>query len=375
MRALVLGATGFIGRRVAAELARSDEVEKLTVAGRDRGQVSGLASLLGGPSSGVEAGAFDLTDEAALVSLARDHDVVVSCAGPTHDMEAAGLDAAISSGTTYLSLCNDLDALEGAMARDERARAAGTTVVSGCGLSPGLTNLLAAMGAAELERLDELDIAVAYSLADSYGPATIADVLLSFAGPAPYVSDGRRATARAGEWPKLVYFPEPVGWAETFVSAHPEATTLHRLYPDIRSLLYRSGYTERVAMDAIRGSVALGIATAAPTRGLWHRVLHRSRPLVGMLPPRGSQWTATRVDVRGRMEGRAVTISLGIVDRLVNLAALPLARAALELGTKRAGLPGVHTPDEVFEPAAFLATLGRRGLRMARLAPEVLEPK
>jgi lysine 6-dehydrogenase len=373
MRALLLGATGTVGRRVAGELARSDEVEGLTISGRDGGEAGRLAALLGGGSSTVQASAFDVTDARALQSTARRHDVIVSCAGPTHDLEPDTVRVAVETGTPYVSLCNDHAAALEALAFDSRARAAEVTVVTGCGMSPGLTNLLTAMGVAELEELEEVDIALALSLADSYGKATMIDVLYSFEGEAPYVSDSRPVTGRAGEWPKLVYFPEPVGWVETFICAHPEAATLHDRHPEMRSFLYRAGYTERAAMDAVRGSVALRIAKSAATRLLWQRLLHAFRPVVAVLPPRGARWTAVRVDVRGRTEGRAVTISFGIVDRLVNLAALPLARAALEVGTRRIVLPGVHSPDDVFEPAPFLGALVRRGLRMARLAPELLE--
>jgi lysine 6-dehydrogenase len=373
MRALLLGATGIVGRRVAGELARSDDVEGLAIAGRDAAGAGRLASLLEASRSTVEAHAFDVTDVGALKSNARRHDVIVSCAGPTHDLEGDIVRAAVEAETPYVSLCNDHIAALEAMALDAQARAAEVTVVTGCGLSPGLTNLLTTMGVAELEELEEVDIALALSLADSYGKATMIDVLYSFEGGAPYVSDSRLATGRAGEWPKLIYFPEPVGWVETFICAHPEAVTLHDRYPEMRSFIYRAGYTERAAMDAVRGSVALRIAKSAATRGMWQRFLHTFRPVVAVLPPRGARWTAARVDVRGRTEGRAVTISFGIVDRLVNLAALPLARAALELGTRRTVAPGVHPPDDVFEPAPFLGALVRRGLRIARLAPELLE--
>jgi lysine 6-dehydrogenase len=373
MRALLLGGTGIVGRRVAGELARSDEVEGLTISGRDAGEAGRLATLLDGGRSTVEASAFDVTDVRALQSNARRHDVIVSCVGPTHHLEPDTVRTAVEVGVPYVSLCNDHAAALAALAFDAEARAAEVTVVTGCGVSPGLTNLLTAMGVAELEELEEVDIALALSLADSYGNATMIDVLYSFEGEAPYVSDSRPASGRAGEWPKLVYFPEPVGWVETFICAHPEAVTLHNRHPEMRSFLYRAGYTERAAMDAVRGSVALRIAKSAATRMLWQRFLHTFRPVVAVLPPRGARWTAARVDVRGRMEGRAVTISFGIVDRLVNLAALPLARAALELGTRRTVVPGVHSPDDVFDPGPFLGALVRRGLRIARLAPELLE--
>ncbi|MDQ4026514.1 MAG: saccharopine dehydrogenase NADP-binding domain-containing protein, partial [Actinomycetota bacterium] len=107
MRALLLGATGIVGRRVAGELARSDDVEGLAIAGRNAAGAGRLATLLEASGATVEAHAFDAADVGALKSIARRHDVIVSCAGPTHDLEGHIVRAAVEAETPYVSLCND----------------------------------------------------------------------------------------------------------------------------------------------------------------------------------------------------------------------------------------------------------------------------
>ncbi|MBW3594760.1 MAG: saccharopine dehydrogenase NADP-binding domain-containing protein [Actinobacteria bacterium] len=366
MKVLVVGATGAVGRRVASELAQSEQVERLVLTGRDNGRAERTASLFG--TDRVTAEALDLHDPSRLVSLARAVDVVVCAAGPHYLYEVDAVRALIDAGTHYVSLCDDHSVTHRVRSMHDAARDAGVTIVSGCGLSPGLTNVLIAIAAAEVDDVEEIDIAVAASSADSAGDATTLHFLAQMSEPAVALSDHSIEAGRAGTAPRLVYFPDPVGWVETFRSGHPEIATVPDVYPGLRSLRFRIGLTERAAMDVIRASAATGLLATEKRRRLWMKMSEPLRPVVEALPPRGAPWTAARVDVRGRSDGRPVTISLGVVDHLANLAAVPVARAAHELaaGTTK---HGVLVPEEAFDPTTFLNAIAQRGIRVARLDP------
>lgn len=173
---------------------------------------------------------------------------------------------------------------------------------------------------------------------------------------------------RAGTSPRLVYFPDPVGWVETFRSGHPEITTLPKTYPGLRSLRYRLGLTERAAMDVVRAATASGLLATEKQRARMLKMAEPMQPVLEMLPPRGAPWTAARVDVRGQSQGRSTTISLAVVDHLSNLAAVPVVCAALEVASGQAPT-GVMVPEKAFDAASFLRTIGERGIRVARLDP------
>ena len=365
MRALILGATGAIGRRVAAELAQAPDVEQVVVAGRDAGKAERIASLLGKRAS---ARVLDLSDARAVTGPAREADVVVCAAGPHYLFEVDVVRAVIDAGTNYVSLCDDQSVAARVLSMNNAARDAGVTVVSGCGLSPGLTNLLIAIARDEVDEIEEIDIAVAASSADTPGSATTLHFLTQMSEPAEAISDHGTERARAGTSPRLVYFPDPVGWVETFRSGHPEITTLPRTYPGLRSLRFRIGLTERAAMDVVRASSTVGLIGTEKKRRLWMRLSEPLRPAIELLPPRGAPWTAARVDVRGRVDGRPRTTSLGVVDHLANLAAVPLAQAALELTSGRTK-NGVLAPDAAFDTRRFLQAVAERGIRIARLDP------
>lgn len=367
MRVLLLGATGVTGRRAAAELLRSSEVDEVVLSGRHERSLGALAELFGGDRVGIAV--CDVADETTLQAHARAADVVVSCAGPGYLTEAPSIRACIAAGSSYLSL-ND-DQFEAAFAAElgDAAQKARATIVPGAGVSPGLSDLLAASAVSDLDNTQEIEISLAVSSSDDSGEASALHLLAALSRPAHHLSEGRHLEDTSGKVARLVYFPEPVGWVETFRIGHPQVLTLHRAFPNVASLGFRLGVTERAVMDVLRASARSGMAGSDTRRRMLLSVASPLRGVLEKLPPRSGSWTALRVDVWGSKDGRKAEISLGMVDHLVNLACLPLILAALEVGAGRAVRPGVRSLAEVVPVDAFFTALDRRGIRAARLEP------
>jgi Saccharopine dehydrogenase NADP binding domain len=355
MRVLLLGGTGIVGRRVAAELVRIKEVSDLIIGGRNYEKLHRSTSLLGDKA---RAALLDLEDDIVLGAACVQADVVVNCCGPAHLTELPAAGAAIEAGTAYVSLGNDYAAAGAAAELDERAHALGSTAVVGCGLSPGITTLLAALARDEFDDVTEVEISLAHSYRDLPTPAHTAHLRHLLGAPGASISDHKLSVDLPGGSPHLVYFPEPVGWVETVSCGHPE---IHNLKPlGLQSMTVRLGLTERGAMDALRALAR----TPLTSTSLAQRTLNAALAL----PPRGPSWSAARVDVVGHRDGRTATVSLGVVDHLINLAASSMTLATLELGGRRHPT-GVRSPAEAFDSRDFLARLGGRGTRVARLEP------
>ena len=353
MRVLLLGGTGIVGRRVAAELARRDEVNDLIIGGRNYETLHRSTSLLGEKA---RAALLDLEDDALLGTACVQADVVVNCCGPSHLTELPAASAAIEAGVAYVSLGNDYAAAGAVAELDERARSTGSTVVTGCGLSPGITTLLTALAQEEFDDVTETEISLAHSYRDLPTEAHTAHLLHMLGAPGASISDYELEVDRSGDSPHRVYFPEPVGWVETVGCSHPE---LHNLRSQgLRSLSVGLGLTEKGAMDALRALTRIPLATT--------NVAQRTLNVALALPPRGPRWSAARVDVVGHSGGHTATVSLGVVDHLMNLASSPMILATLKLGQGQRS-PGVMSPAEAFDPRDFLAQLGGRGTRVARL--------
>jgi saccharopine dehydrogenase-like NADP-dependent oxidoreductase len=364
---LVVGASGSVGRYVASELGRSPEVTVVLVASRRARTAEKTARLLGGPSDRVRPVTLDVTETESTLQAFREADVVVSAAGPSYLLEEPAVAAAVETGTPYLSLADDLAPVRSVRALDESAVANETTIVTGCGLAPGLSNLLVDLCARGLDAVEEIDIAVARSAAESDGDASAMHFLFVLTQPAPVISEFTLSDERAGTAPRLVYFPEPVGWIETFRAGHPEIATLPEKFGDLRSLQYRVGLTEKAAMDVTRAAVASKMVRSEGARRAFLKASGPLRPLVERMPPKGPAWTALRVDVRGQRDGRQAIVSYGAADHLRNFASVPISLLAVKIGSGQLSVPGVHTVDEVVDSGSFLAEIGQRGVRVAKL--------
>lgn len=152
---LVLG-TGLMGPAAAFDAMADPMVARVGLADRDPAQLDlCLERLRGRPGAEkLRSVQVDLADRAAASRLIAEYDAVVSAvpAGPS----ALGIRAALDAGRPLVSLTWPDAALLPDLRREADAR--GGLVVLGCGVEPGLTEILARRLAEGLDRVDELHI-------------------------------------------------------------------------------------------------------------------------------------------------------------------------------------------------------------------------
>lgn len=136
---LLLGGTGYVGRPTARFLAASDAVGALTIAARDLPRACVFAATLGPKATTAQV---DAADQTALEGLMPGHDLVVNVSGGAARLIPAVLRAAIAARVPYCDTTGG-DAAEECLALDGAARAAGVLSLTGAGVTPGTTNLLA----------------------------------------------------------------------------------------------------------------------------------------------------------------------------------------------------------------------------------------
>ncbi len=318
--ALVVG-VGAVGARCARQLVDTAGIERVLIADRDDTLVAKVADALGADAQAVD---FQPGDP-----LPHDVDVVVTAlpAGVDHSVVAAG----IASGVPVVSSDDEHEALDALRALAPNARGTGTTIAVGCGLAPGLADVLVRHAATMFESIDEIRVArTGWS-----GPASVATV-----------RHERRSLVRtwyAGGWREehphgdtLVWFPEPIGGRDC------------RIVTGATALLV-DGFP-----DVARVSVQLG---EPPKRGRLRRRFGDE-----------GEWGAARVEVWGRRDGAFDTVVYGVVERTAVAAGTVLAVVAARLAgvlQPRLELPGVHGLAALAEPVFFLHELTQRGVRAA----------
>lgn len=153
---VVLGATGYTGRLVAAELARRGA--RFALAGRSRSKLEALARTLPAPPPIVIA---DTGDEKSLRAMAAQARVVLSCAGPFALMGRPVVEAALAERAHYCDITGEVGFMRWTFERGPEARAAGVVLCNAVGFDVVPTDLCVALASRGLAGVRSVEIAFA----------------------------------------------------------------------------------------------------------------------------------------------------------------------------------------------------------------------
>lgn len=350
MKIGVLGAAGDMGRGVVDHLR--DAGVDVVAADLRRQAVADLAR-----EDGVTAMGLDVRGDDAPARLREaDLDAVVGAVGPFYEFGVDALDLAIDAGVPYVDLCDDHDAAEAELRRDDAARAAGVPAVVGCGWTPGLSNLLAARAADRLGDVDAVEIDWIGSAADSDGLAVVMHVFHAMTGGVPQFHDGETVEVVPGADRETVDVPE-IGSVTTVACGHPEPVTLPGNL-DARDVRLRGALVPEWQNGLVRTVVRTGLTRSPDWTRRLSRLIHR---VEGLFAVGGVDRSAVRVSVTG--DGGTETYAA--VGHMRDLTGRPAAVGA-RLLADGSYEPGVVAPEAAFEPGPFLDRVGGDAVRLFR---------
>lgn len=364
-RVLVLGGAGAIGRHVAGGALACSAAGHVIVADRDGTAAAEVAANHPGRA---EPLAIDIFNAAELADAIGRADAVLNCAGPFYKTSLPVLQAAIAARKPYLDVCDGWETTRDLLALDGAARDAGIPAIIGLGGSPGLTNLLARIAAAELDRCDEIVTVAGIDPAPlpgvvSRAPARAVHWRRQLGTDVEIWQDGRLTPARPL---KPIELNLPFFGKRSFhLIGHPEALTLPNVVPGLRSARHALALSKRegALAEALAEAVAKGDLTKAEAdlqvaepgeralglrlRMAWERLLGG---FVRDLPPFFA-YAAGSKDGHKRRAFAALT-------RLPKGGAAGAAGAALAVGmelalTHRIDLMGVSPPEAAIDPHLF----------------------
>ncbi len=323
MRALVVGA-GATGARVARQLATIDGAGEVRLRDVQPDRLTAVTRSLGSSVVG----------EAVPFSGRIDADVVILATPPGEGIDVAR--AALAAGSHVVSLADSLDEVEAMLSLDGAARAAGVSVLVGAGFAPGLTCLLVALAADQVDVVDEIHVAKV----GTGGPACARVHHRALALPAIEWRDGAWLQRPGGSGRELCWFPDPVAGRDCYRGALPDPVLLRSAFPDASRISARMSATRR---DRLTGKL----------------------PMLRPPHPEGALG-AVRVEVRGRIGGAVDVQVLGAVDRPAVAAGVMAAAAARAAVRGLVRSPGAGGLASMLDPHRTLRDLARRGVRAAR---------
>lgn len=378
MKIMVLGG-GQQGSAAAFDLLRTDGVDEVVLADQHVGELPPfLAGDVGGRLRTVRV---DATDASSVRAAMEGMDAVV-CALPYYfNLEMTRL--ALEAGAHYCDLGGNTEIVGEQKELDDRARAAGLSVVPDCGLAPGMVNILAQDGIDTLDEVDAVRIRVG-GLPRHPKPPLNYQIVYSMHGVLDYyttpvlaLQDGEPTEIDALSGLETVDFPAPVGTLEAFYTAGGISTMPYRYRGQIPVMEYKTlrypghAYLMRAMRD-------LGLLDLEPVEVDGHDVVPRHAFIEIVSPklrnPDGDDLVAMRVEVEGKAGGEKASVRFDLVDlydaengitAMMRTTGYSLALTGVMQADGRIA-PGVHTPDECVPAGDYLREMAARGVKIER---------
>jgi saccharopine dehydrogenase (NAD+, L-lysine forming) len=275
MRVLLVGVGG-VGESIAIVAKDRPWLDLMVLADYDEGRARTVAEHVEGGQRFPTA-RLDASDRAAIVALAREHevDVIMNAVDPVFD--EAIFDAAFETPATYIDMAMSLSrrhptepyAKTGVKLGDyefERATAweeAGLLALVGMGVEPGLSDVFAAYAAKHLfDSIDEIGVrdganleVEGYRFAPSFSIWTTIEETLN--PPVVYERDRGWFTTPTFSEPEVFDFPEDIGPVECVNVEHEEVLLIPR-WIDAERVTFKYGLGDEF-IDVLKTIELLGL--------------------------------------------------------------------------------------------------------------------
>ncbi len=380
MRMLVLGA-GLQGSACAYDLLGNPDVERVVLADVRADRVPAyLQPYARDPR--LERISLDARDREAALAAMKRVDAVMNALPYFFNYEVSAL--AVEAGRHCCDLGGNTEIVFQQLKLDDAAKRANISVVPDCGLAPGMVNILAAAGIAEMDTADEVRIYVG-GLPQHPTPPLNYQIVYSLQGVLDYyttpswvVRDGKAQQVEALSEVETVEFPEPVGALEAFHTAGGLSSMAWTHEGRVRTMEYKTlrypGHAE--IMRAIRG---LGLLSTEPVRAGSADVVPRDVFIACAEPrlrrPGARDLVALRVEVTGTRNGEMARAGWELIDYFDEATGISAMERATGFSLSITGqmqamgkVPsGARTPDGAIDPNAYTVALAERGVTIRRL--------
>lgn len=358
MKILVMGGAGDMGSKTVEDLAAASGMEKITIGDRNLAAAQELAARLEGSPAEVATLAADAMDHRGMVEAMTGQDVVASALGPFYLFETRLVKAALEAGVDYISICDDWCAAQDTIIRfDQPAREQGRMVVSGCGASPGISNMAVRYLAEQLDRARIADILVYMPMDSGEGEAVTQHTLFVYGTVVPVFRDGTTVMLPAGSLSRSVEFPR-IGRLKVWNIGHGEPVTVPRHLPELEEVNIMLGMGKGTEIVVALGR--LGFFNSPQRIEKMAKLLIKLAPAKSRSPSDG----AMRIEVSGEKDGKPTTLAIFGMATMRDATGIALSVGAQLLATKQLTVEqgGAYGPEGCLDPDGFMRIMGERGM-------------
>ncbi|MFW9968888.1 MAG: saccharopine dehydrogenase family protein [Candidatus Odinarchaeota archaeon] len=235
MSIIILGACGEIGRYIAFDLVKSGF--NVTLADIRESEGKKIAEKLGTRATFQK---LDVMDFEKLVEILKDHKLVVNNVGPYFMFKDWIPRATIQAGINYVDICDDHDATRMFLKMNKLVEHESLTFLINSGASAGLTNIMAKMGANQLDKVKSIRVLWFEDSGETIGFGQLAHWAHIAMGKVPQFINGQWKNIKALTDREDVKFPAPLGTVPLYFVGHPEPVTLP-LYIETEEAICKGG--------------------------------------------------------------------------------------------------------------------------------------
>lgn len=373
MKIGVLG-SGLMGKEAARDLVMSEGVTEVGLADLNVELAEKVCDQL--DSSKLKAYAVDASNHDELANFMKQFDVIINALFYSFNEIVA--QTAIEVGVDSIDLGGHIgNVTDKVLELNDKAEAAGVTVIPDLGVAPGMINILSGYGASKLDTTNSIKLYVGGIPVKPEAPLEYNHVFSMeglfdhYTDPSHIIRDGKRQNIPSLSEVERLYF-ENYGPLEAFHTSGGTSTLLHS-FPDLDTLEYKTirypGHAEKfqllVDLNLTRKDFEVEVdGQKVSPRDVFLKVLD---PIVEL----GDKDDAVllRVVVSGEKDGKPATYSYEMTtvkDRTNNVTAMARATAntvsivAQLIGNKTISKKGVCPPETIVPGAEYIEELKKR---------------
>jgi saccharopine dehydrogenase-like NADP-dependent oxidoreductase len=392
MKIAVIGA-GAMGRWSVKELGISPEVDEIVVADFNEEQAKQVAAAHG---EGKAKGVFvDARDQESIKKAISGCAALVN--GTQHFWNINVMHAAAAAGVHYTDMGGLFHVTRQQVELDAEFKKAGVTGVVSMGGAPGVTNVLAAYGAAQVDKVETVMALCGnvdntdYSNYDGwFAPYSLETICDEFSVGAPQFIDGVwHEDIPGGSGDEMIDFGDGVGMLRSHYTIHSEPFTFWYTWKDqgLKSAIWRLALPESFT-DQMKFLKTLGLTSKdeVDVGGLKVKPRDLLMALVNKIPKPGAETVFDDVDyllgvVTGLKDGRRVEWRVRAVvpaNKKYGAGAgdvdtgIPPAIVAKMMATGEIKGAGVFVPEQIVPTGPFFEALKRWDITVDAVMREIV---
>ncbi|XP_010931572.1 uncharacterized protein [Elaeis guineensis] len=298
-RVLILGGTGRVGGSTATALSKLCPSLQILIAGRNRERGAELVSTLGENFEFVE---LNINNAKMMEAALEGVDLVFHAAGPFQRAEKCTvLEAAISTKTAYVDVCDDTDYARRAKCFHKKAVAAGIPAITTGGIYPGVSNVMAAelVRSAKSENAGEPERLRFYYYtggSGGAGPTILATSFLLLGEDVIAYNKGEKIKLKPYSGGLNIDFGKGIGKRDVYLLNLPEVRSAHEILgiPTVSARFGTSPFFWNWGMEAIANFIPADILR---DKSKVQRLVQLFDPFVRAIDGIAGQRVSIRVDL------------------------------------------------------------------------------